>query len=98
MWLPQLQRLALLSSRSTEIIDTTCPLVRRVHEATQTLQSENRLVIVIGRRNHVEVQGIVEDLRQCIVVENVNHPGTTRSVDATMYRAMKQAWLWGIPD
>ncbi len=66
------KRLAMLSSRSTEIIDTTCPLVRRVHEATQTLQSENRLVIVIGRRNHVEVQGIVEDLRQCIVVENVD--------------------------
>ncbi len=68
-----IKRLALLSSRSNEIIDTTCPLVRRVHEATQTLQSENRLVILIGRRNHVEVQGITEDLNECVVVENVDH-------------------------
>lgn len=64
------KRLAVLSSHATEIIDTTCPLVRRVHEATQTLERENRLVILIGRRNHVEVQGIVEDLRRSIVVES----------------------------
>jgi 4-hydroxy-3-methylbut-2-enyl diphosphate reductase len=66
------RRMDLLKAQSTEIIDTTCPLVRRVHEATQTLQSENRLVILIGRRKHVEVQGIVEDLRQCIVVEDLD--------------------------
>lgn len=64
------KRMAILSSQSTEIIDTTCPLVRRVHEATQKLQLENRLVILIGRRNHVEVQGIVEDLSHCIIVES----------------------------
>ncbi len=64
------KRLAILSSHASEIIDTTCPLVRRVHEATQTLERENRLVILIGRRNHVEVQGIVEDLSRYIVVES----------------------------
>ena len=44
--------------------------MRRVHEATQTLDQESRLVILIGRRNHVEVQGIVEDLSRYIVVES----------------------------
>ena len=64
------KRLAVLSAQSTEIIDTTCPLVRRVHEATQMLENESRLVVLIGRRNHVEVQGIVEDLIRFIVVES----------------------------
>lgn len=64
------KRMTILKSQASEIIDTTCPLVRRVHEATQTLQRENRLVILIGRRNHVEVQGIVEDLSRYIVVES----------------------------
>ncbi len=64
------KRMAVLSTHSTEIIDTTCPLVRRVHEATQLLQRENRLIILIGRRQHVEVQGIVEDLSRCVIVES----------------------------
>ena len=64
------KRLAILTSQATEIIDTTCPLVRRVHEATQSLEHEGRLVILIGRRNHVEVHGIVEDLSRYVVVES----------------------------
>ena len=64
------KRLSILQSQSREVIDTTCPLVRRVHDATQELERENRLVILIGRRNHVEVQGIVEDLTRCVVIES----------------------------
>jgi len=50
------------------LIDTTCPLVRRVHEAAFELQSEDRHVLVIGKRGHVEVQGIVEDLQSYDVI------------------------------
>jgi hypothetical protein len=32
-----------------------------------------------------------------IVVENVNHPGTSRSVDAARYRAMRRAILKVLP-
>ena len=64
------KRLTILRSQSSQIIDTTCPLVRRVHEATQTLEGEGRMVVLIGRRNHVEVQGIVEDLKRFIVIES----------------------------
>jgi 4-hydroxy-3-methylbut-2-en-1-yl diphosphate reductase len=45
-----------------DIVDTTCPLVHRAHEAAQRLRNEGRHVLVIGKRGHVEVQGIVEDL------------------------------------
>lgn len=44
------------------ILDTTCPLVRRVHAAAQRLASEDRHIIVIGQPGHVEVRGIIEDL------------------------------------
>jgi 4-hydroxy-3-methylbut-2-enyl diphosphate reductase len=57
-----------LQAADKQLIDTTCPLVRRAHEAAQALQAEGRRVIVIGRRGHVEVQGLVEDLRDPIVV------------------------------
>lgn len=57
-----------LEEADKELIDTTCPLVRKVHEAALTLQAEGRHVLVIGKRGHVEVQGIVEDLQQYDVI------------------------------
>src|SRR6516162_8210164 len=54
---------ARLTQAGKELIDTTCPLVTRAHQAAQKLQAEGCHVLVIGKRGHVEVQGIVEDLR-----------------------------------
>ena len=51
-----------------QLLDTTCPLVHRAHEAAQLLQADGRRVIVIGRPDHVEIRGIVEDLRNAVVV------------------------------
>jgi 4-hydroxy-3-methylbut-2-enyl diphosphate reductase len=53
-----------------ELIDTTCPLVRRVHEAAQELQRVGYFVVVIGRPDHVEVAGIVGDLDDYAVVRD----------------------------
>jgi 4-hydroxy-3-methylbut-2-en-1-yl diphosphate reductase len=59
-----------LESAGKGLVDTTCPLVMRVHLAAQTLQSEGYFVIVIGRRGHVEVDGIIDDLDHCDVIES----------------------------
>jgi 4-hydroxy-3-methylbut-2-enyl diphosphate reductase len=54
------------------LIDTTCPLVHKAHEAAQLLQADDRRVIVIGRPDHVEVRGIVEDLEGAVVVQGAH--------------------------
>jgi len=59
-----------LESAGLRLIDTTCPLVRRVHRAAQALEADNRLVILIGRPGHVEVRGITEDLERCEVIDS----------------------------
>ncbi|MCB9877229.1 MAG: 4-hydroxy-3-methylbut-2-enyl diphosphate reductase [Planctomycetes bacterium] len=59
---------ARLAAAGKQILDTTCPLVRRAHEAAQLLEREGRRVVVIGRAEHVEVRGIVEDLQRPVVV------------------------------
>ncbi|MGQ0636003.1 MAG: 4-hydroxy-3-methylbut-2-enyl diphosphate reductase [Planctomycetaceae bacterium] len=59
---------ARLEAAGKRLIDTTCPLVRRVHRAAQAFSAEGRHVIVIGRKGHVEVRGIVEDLTSFDVV------------------------------
>lgn len=60
-----------LVAAGKELIDTTCPLVRRVHAAAQRLAGEGRHVVVIGQPGHVEVQGIVEDLPGASVAARV---------------------------
>jgi 4-hydroxy-3-methylbut-2-enyl diphosphate reductase len=51
------------------LVDTTCPLVLRVHQAAKRLQAEGYHVLVIGRRGHVEVRGIIEDLDDFTVID-----------------------------
>lgn len=42
-----------------KVKDATCPLVRRVHEATQLLIQEDYDIIVFGDSEHPEVKGII---------------------------------------
>jgi len=59
-----------LQGAGKKIIDTTCPLVTRAHDAAQKLQAQGCHVLVIGKRGHVEVQGIVEDLVSFDVIQS----------------------------
>lgn len=61
-----------LTNAGKTLIDTTCPLVKRVHDAAQKFDRQGALVIVIGRPGHVEVAGIVEDLANYVVVPDVD--------------------------
>lgn len=60
---------ARLSSEGKQLIDTTCPLVRRVHEKAMDLQRQGYFIVLFGKRDHVEVRGIVEDLDRYRVFE-----------------------------
>ncbi len=57
------------------LVDTTCPLVTRVHKAAMRLQAQGAFVVVVGKPGHVEVRGITEDLERHAVVER---PGDVR--------------------
>ena len=61
-----------LSEAGKRLVDTTCPLVVRVHHAARVLHDEGYHVLVIGRRDHIEVRGIVEDLERFDVVGSEN--------------------------
>jgi 4-hydroxy-3-methylbut-2-enyl diphosphate reductase len=65
-----------LADAGKQLIDTTCPLVTRAHQAAQKLQADGRHVLVIGKRGHVEVQGIIEDLRSFDVIQTLEEVRT----------------------
>jgi 4-hydroxy-3-methylbut-2-enyl diphosphate reductase len=56
--------------RGFDVTEATCPLVRVAHRAVTKLAREGYHPIIIGRRDHVEVRGLTEDLEQFDVVLN----------------------------
>ena len=53
-----------------KISDATCPLVHYAHQQLRKLADAGCHPIIIGRRGHVEVRGLTEDLVSCDVVLN----------------------------
>src|SRR5262249_27418684 len=64
-----------LQGAGKKLLDTTCPLVNRAHDAARQLQEEGFHVLLIGRHGHVEVQGVVEDLRSFDVIQGPEEVG-----------------------
>jgi 4-hydroxy-3-methylbut-2-enyl diphosphate reductase len=62
-------RRSLLAS-GKQLVDTTCPLVTRAHRAGILLARRGYHVLVIGRRGHVEVNGLTEDLPSFDILES----------------------------
>ena len=50
------------------VLEATCPLVKLVHRSVARLVKAGWHPVVIGKRGHAEVRGIVEDLAECDVV------------------------------
>jgi 4-hydroxy-3-methylbut-2-enyl diphosphate reductase len=47
------------SRRGLEVVDTTCPLVRRVQEAAVAVRDAGRSLVVVGHGEHPEVRGVL---------------------------------------
>lgn len=61
--------------RGLKIVEATCPLVHHAHRAVSRLVQDGYYPIIIGKRGHVEVRGLTEDLPEYDIVlseEDVN--------------------------
>lgn len=57
-------------SMGHRVIDASCPLVLRVHKAVAELVRAGFHPVVIGQAEHVEVKGIVGDLKEYTVIRD----------------------------
>lgn len=48
--------------RGHNVVEATCPLVHHAHRAVRQLVREGYHPVIVGKRDHVEVRGMVEDL------------------------------------
>ena len=59
-----------LENRGVEIIDATCPFVKRIHGIVSKAEEEGRLPVIIGTPSHPEVEGIAGWCSRCEIFEN----------------------------
>ena len=55
-------------ARSLRVVDATCPFVMRVHKAAKAFSDAGLQVIVIGKKTHAEVKGILGEAPGAMVV------------------------------
>ena len=48
----------IISEKKLELIDATCPFVKKIHNIVDKDSREGRKIVIIGSRKHPEVQGI----------------------------------------
>lgn len=56
------------------IIDATCPMVKEIHKIAINMERKGYKIIIIGDKEHDEVQGIIGQLkRKTLVIENIKN-------------------------
>ena len=58
-----------LENMGVEIIDATCPFVKRIHGLVERAEQEGRLPVIIGTRTHPEVTAIAGWCSDCRIFE-----------------------------
>ena len=59
-----------LEAKGAEVVDATCPFVKRIHGIVSKAEQEGRLPVIIGTRSHPEVEGIAGWCESCKIFEN----------------------------
>ena len=66
--------------RGFRVIEATCPLVHLAHQSLKKLVGEGFHPVIIGKRDHVEVRGMTEDLAEFDVVLDENEVTNLREL------------------
>ncbi len=62
------RKLGAVRERGLQVLEATCPLVHVAHRAVAKLVRDGFHPVIIGKRDHVEVRGMTEDLAEFDVV------------------------------
>ena len=61
-----------ITERGLHCVDATCPFVKKIHRIVEKESADGRRIIIIGNRNHPEVEGICGwSLTEPVVIESM---------------------------
>ncbi len=59
-----------LDNKKIPYIDSTCILVKKIHNSIKKLEKEGYFPVIIGNRKHTEVQGIAGHVKKSIIIHS----------------------------
>ncbi|MDI6844957.1 MAG: 4-hydroxy-3-methylbut-2-enyl diphosphate reductase [Candidatus Saccharicenans sp.] len=60
-----------LKAKKVKIVDATCPIVKNIQKTVERLSRQRQEIVIVGNRNHPEIQGLLGYSRgKAVVVEN----------------------------
>jgi 4-hydroxy-3-methylbut-2-enyl diphosphate reductase len=65
-----------VQNRGHHVLEATCPLVHFAHTSLKKLVSAGFHPVVIGKRDHVEVRGLIGDFAECDIILSANDLST----------------------
>lgn len=74
-----------LRLRGLRVLDASCPIVRAAHRAILALARDGFHPVIVGKRDHVEVRGLTEDLEAFDIV-----------LDEEDVAALRPQWRFGV--
>lgn len=82
------------AARGLDVMDATCPLVRRVHREAQTYARRGYDVVLVGHKGHAEVEGTMGQVDAPVhVVESVSDVAALDVRDASRVAFVTQTTL-----
>lgn len=60
-----------IKEKGAEIIDATCPFVKRVQNEAKTMEKEGYSVFITGKSDHPEVKGVLGNLKKGEIIEDL---------------------------
>lgn len=66
---PEIYRL--IANDKINIVDATCPIVKKIQKLVEILSKEESEVVIVGNKNHPEIKGLIGYSRaKAVIVEN----------------------------
>ena len=76
------------------VIDATCPLVKRLHAVAADLENQGYFILMAGKRDHRETEGVVGRLKkQPVILENTDEAELFRPEPCIRYAVISQTTL-----
>jgi 4-hydroxy-3-methylbut-2-enyl diphosphate reductase len=62
---------AIKQCKGLNVIDATCPLVKKVHMISKEFETEGFTTLIFGDKHHQEVKGTAGNLKDCLIASNI---------------------------
>jgi len=93
---PQIYQL--LKQKQIEIIDATCPIVKKIQKLVEELAQKEEEIVIVGNREHPEIKGLIGyGQGKVIIIENENQTRNLpfKKVRAVLAQSTQDLFLFG---